>query len=220
MLHLRKTVPITNNVPPHTCYPLDARSINCARYYLPTTTTVKPNVMNPFTLRLSTMTRTLCMMCLVLWTSACTISRHSVPPANTTSHTRTNSQQYDSTYHRDSIYIREYSLGDTVYIDRWRDRWLERLVIRNDTIYQDRKVIIHSPPEKYIPRIVKWLAWVGVSATIALLLRLLRKNTLLIRPIRGETALSYVYLTCILRICTIVDSGIVCRNITSIRYKT
>ncbi len=98
-----------------------------------------------------------------------------MPPANMTSHTLTNSQQHDSTYHRDSIYIREYTRGDTVYLDRWRDRWHERVVIRNDTIYQNKEIVVHSPPEKYVPRIVKWLAYTGTAAIITLLLWLFLK---------------------------------------------
>ena len=84
-----------------------------------------------------------------------------------------NTQQLDSTYHRDSIYIREYTRGDTVYLDRWRDRWREKVVIRTDTIYQDRETVVHSPPEKYVPKIVKWLACIGAVTIIALLLWLL-----------------------------------------------
>ena len=96
-----------------------------------------------------------------------------MPPVNTTSHTRTNSQRLDSTFHRDSIYIREYIRGDTVYLDRWRDRWRERILTHTDTIYQDKEVIIHSPPEKYVPKTIKWLAYIGAAAIIALLLWIL-----------------------------------------------
>lgn len=96
-----------------------------------------------------------------------------MPPTNTTSHTLKNTQQRDSTYHRDSIYIREYTRGDTVYLDRWRDRWRDRVVIRNDTVYQDKKTMIQLPPERYIPRAVRFLAWIGAFAIFALLLRLL-----------------------------------------------
>lgn len=96
-----------------------------------------------------------------------------MPPANTTSHTLTNTQQHDSTYRRDSIYIREYIRGDTVYLDRWRDRWREHIITRTDTIYQDKETVIQLPPERYVPRAVKVLAWIGAFAVFALLLRLL-----------------------------------------------
>ena len=93
-----------------------------------------------------------------------------MPPANTTSHTQTNSQQHDSTYHRDSIYIREYIRGDTVYLDRWRDRYRDRIITRTDTIYQDREIVIQLPPERYVPRAVRWLAWIGGIAILVFLL--------------------------------------------------
>lgn len=102
-------------------------------------------------------------------------------PANTTSHTWTNSQRQDSTYQRDSIYIREYIRGDTVYLDRWRDHWQERVVIRNDTVYQERETVIQLPPEKYVPRVVRWLAYIGAAAIILILLCFLRKINGLIR---------------------------------------
>ena len=96
-----------------------------------------------------------------------------MPPVNTTSHTLTNTSLHDSTYHRDSIYIREYIRGDTIYIDRWRDRWLERTITRADTVYKDREVQVQLPPERYVPRAVRCLAWTGVFAILALVLRLL-----------------------------------------------
>lgn len=96
-----------------------------------------------------------------------------MPPASTTSHTLTNTQRHDSTYRRDSIYIREYTRGDTVYLDRWRDRWRERVVVKTDTVFCDREVQIQLPPERYVPQAVKWPAWIGTLALFALLLRLL-----------------------------------------------
>lgn len=86
----------------------------------------------------------------------------------------------DSTFLRDSIFIREYTRGDTIYRDRWHDRWHEKVVIRADTLYQDREIIVHSPPEKYIPPIVKWLAYIGAAALVIILLRLLWKIKTLI----------------------------------------
>ena len=98
-----------------------------------------------------------------------------MPLVNTTSHTLTNTSLHDSTYHRDSIYIREYIRGDTIYIDRWRDRWRERILTRTDTIYQDKEIVVHSPPERYVPRAVRWLAWIGCVAILVFLLWLFLK---------------------------------------------
>lgn len=99
----------------------------------------------------------------------------------TTAATLTNSLRQDSTYHRDSIFVREYTRGDTVYLDRWRDRWHERTLTRTDTVYQDREVQIQLPPERYVPRAVKSLVWTGAAAIAFLLFRLLWKAQSLLR---------------------------------------
>ena len=41
-------------------------------------------------------------------------------------HDTTTVHHRDTTYHRDSIYIRELMKGDTVYVDRFRDRYIFR----------------------------------------------------------------------------------------------
>ena len=63
--------------------------------------------------------------------------------------------------------------GDTVYLDHWRDRWRDRVVIRTDTVYQNKETVVQLPHERYVPRTVRWLAWIGALALFALLLRLL-----------------------------------------------
>ncbi len=85
------------------------------------------------------------------------------------------SASLDSTYHRDSIFVREYTRGDTVYLDRWRDRWRERTLTRTDTVYQDREVQIQLPPERYVPRFYTYGTMVGVLAVIWLIVRMVLK---------------------------------------------
>ena len=41
-------------------------------------------------------------------------------------HDTTTVHHRDTTYRRDSIYIREWMKGDTVYVDRYRDRYVFR----------------------------------------------------------------------------------------------
>ena len=41
-------------------------------------------------------------------------------------HDTTTVHHRDTTYRRDSIYIREWAKGDTVYVDRFRDRYVFR----------------------------------------------------------------------------------------------
>ena len=81
------------------------------------------------------------------------------------------SRSTDTIYQHDSIFIREYLRGDTVYLTRteWRDRWRTRLV--HDTVrhteYVDR--VVEKPPERYIPKFHKWcsgLFWVIVAIFI------------------------------------------------------
>ena len=41
-------------------------------------------------------------------------------------HDTTTVHHRDTTYRRDSVYIREWAKGDTVYVDRYRDRYVFR----------------------------------------------------------------------------------------------
>lgn len=57
----------------------------------------------------------------------------------------------------DSILVREYVAGDTVFRDRvqWRDRWRTHIV--HDTIIHTDSIVqvIDHPPQKYIPPFYK-----------------------------------------------------------------
>ncbi len=86
----------------------------------------------------------------------------------------------DSTYHyvRDSVvvYVGEMMndelgmMNDKPDIERWHTEWRERVVVRTDTVYRDREVVVQLPPERYVPRAVKGLAWTGAAAIMLLLL--------------------------------------------------
>lgn len=85
----------------------------------------------------------------------------------------------DSTYHyiHDSIVV---YVPDTIAPSlrgsgesRWHTEWRERVVIKNDTVYQDKETVVQLPPERYIPRAVRFFAWIGAFAVFAILLRLL-----------------------------------------------
>ena len=81
----------------------------------------------------------------------------------------------DSVMVHDSIYVHEYARGDTVYIDRIRDRWRDRLIQQRDTIYQTSTTTSTSTV-RYVPRFYKWctgLFWGAVVlALIAIALRI------------------------------------------------
>ena len=68
----------------------------------------------------------------LLWLEGCTprvITQIRVERDTTyiTNHTR------DSVYFRDSVYVKELVKGDTVYIEKYRDRWRDRVKEVHDT---------------------------------------------------------------------------------------
>lgn len=76
----------------------------------------------------------------------------------------------DSVRLHDSIYVHIYEKGDTVwqekYVERWRDRWRERVdtVSVTDTIRQDVVKL-----EKYVPAFYKgstWMCWIMIVSVI------------------------------------------------------
>lgn len=79
------------------------------------------------------------------------IAASAISAANVISHS------HDTIVIRDSIFVREYMAGDTIYRDRiqYRDRWRTHLVhdtvVKTDSIVQ----VIEHPPERYIPRFHK-----------------------------------------------------------------
>ena len=69
----------------------------------------------------------------------------------------TATHSHDTLIIRDSIFVREYVAGDTIFRDRiqYRDRWRTQIIhdtiIRTDSITQ----VIEHPPERYIPPFYK-----------------------------------------------------------------
>lgn len=62
--------------------------------------------------------------------------------------------QRDSIWLHDSIHVREK--GDTVWMERWHTKYIERL--RHDTLYRARidSVPVPYPVEKLVPRQLTW----------------------------------------------------------------
>jgi len=52
----------------------------------------------------------------------------------------------------------------------WHTEYRNRVVTKTDTVYCDREVEIQLPPERYVPRAVKGLAYIGGAAILLLLL--------------------------------------------------
>ena len=96
-----------------------------------------------------------------------------------TQHYTTLHNAVDTVVIHDSIFVREYMAGDTIYRDRiqYRDRWRTHIVhdtiLRTDSIVQ----VIEPPPERYIPpfykrcTIIFWILIAGVAVYIILRIR-------------------------------------------------
>ena len=72
---------------------------------------------------------------------------------------------------RDSIFLREYVAGDTVFRDRiqYRDRWRTHIV--HDTVLKTDSVVqvIEHPPERFIPPFYKHctvILWIILAAGV------------------------------------------------------
>ena len=87
--------------------------------------------------------------------------------------------QRDSIYLHDSTFIHEKR--DTIYFEKWHTKYIEKMlhdttyVATHDTIPQPYEVV---KKEKYTPKFVKFLAWLGgisILAGIVLLIFRIRK---------------------------------------------
>ena len=100
-----------------------------------------------------------------------TTSCKSVSPTVTTP--RNDSIIIRTHYERDSIFIHDSMavamVQDTIYIDRWHTKYRYSVLNKTDTIYQDKEIIIHSPPEKYIPSFYRWCTGVFIISVILLI---------------------------------------------------
>ena len=57
----------------------------------------------------------------------------------------------------------------TIYIDRWHTKYRYSVLNKTDTIYQDKEIVIHSPPEKYIPSFYRWCTRVFIISVILII---------------------------------------------------
>lgn len=89
--------------------------------------------------------------------------------------------EYVDHYQRDTIYQRDtehtYTVGDTVYVDRWQYKYKE--IVRYDTsyiatidsIFIEKSIYIEKPPNKS----QKFLMWMGILSISILLTIIIRK---------------------------------------------
>ena len=98
---------------------------------------------------------------------------HAVQNDSTKNYIQKN-HEIDTIFVRDSIFVKEYLRGDTVYLTRteYRDRWRVRMV--HDTVRDTQYVteVIEDPPVRYVPKFHKWstaILWLIIIAYIAYL---------------------------------------------------
>lgn len=100
-----------------------------------------------------------------------TTSCKSVSPMVTTP--RNDSIIIRTHYERDSIFIHDSTafamVQDTIYIDRWHTKYRYSVLNKTDTVYLNHEVVIHSPPERYIPPFYRWCTRVLIIAVILLI---------------------------------------------------
>lgn len=98
-------------------------------------------------------------MNLVLLTSVLLIAANFIGCRTVNSVSSSDTQHFsthrDSIILHDSIFVREYVRGDTVYVDRVRDRWKEKLLVRTDTLVRCDTLVQHISTPATIPRYYK-----------------------------------------------------------------
>lgn len=112
------------------------------------------------------------ILCALL--GSCTTPKVSIVERVTHDTVQVTRLQRDSIFRHDSIYIREHTVGDTVYLEvtRWhtqyRDRW------HHDSIYLSRRdsIPVPYPVEKRVPAPLSWFhqmqLWLGRLVLVAL----------------------------------------------------
>ena len=122
----------------------------------------------------------ICGMCFTSCTTTKTVTVERVR----TDTVRITQTQRDSIFLHDSIHVKEYQRGDTVWmqVDRWHTQYRDRLV--TDTLYQSRtdSIPVPYPVEKLVPaelttwqRLRLWLGNIALVAILALVIWSTRK---------------------------------------------
>ena len=117
------------------------------------------------------------LVLLVIWAFVgCTTTKYITVPEVHTDTVRITKQQRDSIFLHDSIYVKEWAKGDTVYLEteRWHTRYQDRWLC--DTIYRSRtdSIPVPVPVEKKVPAELNWFQqariWLGNLVLLALAL--------------------------------------------------
>ena len=75
-------------------------------------------------------------------------------------------QQRDSIWLHDSIYMKEYQQGDTIYVlrDRWHTKYVEKQVRDTTYIHRTDSVPVPYPVEVKVPRELTWWQRIRIYA--------------------------------------------------------
>jgi len=125
------------------------------------------------------------LMCFVVCVTLMSCrSQQIIVPNDTITQTQTKTKTIarDSIYLHDSIYVREYIQGDTVFRDKlvehWKDRWLTRIdtVMQKDTTTVTQTITqTITEPVRYVPGFYKWCVAILVLLVVGKIIMIVIK---------------------------------------------
>lgn len=72
-------------------------------------------------------------------------------------------------YNHDSVIVKEK--GDTVYVERWKTRYIDKIKIRTDTIFTERvRTEREVVKEKYVPPFYKWCSFLSIPTVVVIII--------------------------------------------------
>ena len=110
----------------------------------------------------------------IIWLSSCKHIEYVTVPQVHTDTLYISKTQHDSIHIRDSVWVHEYTKGDTVYVEqlRWKTEWRER--VKTDTLHETRVDSVAVPyPVVKIETKHHWGGWVAFGALIAAIVALI-----------------------------------------------
>lgn len=114
------------------------------------------------------MTRLIALLAVIAILSSCK-SHERLVAATTSDTVYITKYSHDSIHITDSVYVREYMRGDTVYItkDRWRTQYKDKII--NDTVYVSNKEYVTIKEKEPIPLWKEILIYYSAFVIVALL---------------------------------------------------
>lgn len=104
------------------------------------------------------MKKVIIIMAAVAMLTGCRTTKYVTVPEHHTDTVLQVKQQRDSVWLHDSVFVHEYTKGDTIFrdCDRWHTHYVERLTV--DTFYQSRVDSVLMPYE-VVKEVAKKLTW-------------------------------------------------------------